>query len=99
MYYMHKKDGKEVHQNVFKVRFSLSDRKIGDIFSLHFPIISKVFFFFSLCQIKTHVIFFKHTRSKSIRQTKFGASLFRPLGKEMGREGEQWGGASSWCPV
>lgn len=46
MYYMHKKDGKEVHQNVFKVRFSLSDRKIGDIFSLHFPIISKVFFFF-----------------------------------------------------
>lgn len=58
MCYMHKKDGKEMHQNVFKVRFSLSDRKMGDIFSLHFPIISKYFFFPLLCQIKTHVIFF-----------------------------------------
>ena len=59
MYYMHKKDGKEVHQNVFKVRFSPSDRKMGVIFSLHFPIISKYFFFFfALCQIKTHAIFF-----------------------------------------
>lgn len=48
MYYMHKKDGKEVYQNVFKVRFSLSDRKMGDIFSLHFAIISKFFFFFAL---------------------------------------------------
>lgn len=45
MYYMHKKDGKEVYQNVFKVRFSLSDRKMGDIFSLHLPIISNFFFF------------------------------------------------------
>lgn len=46
MYYMHERDGKEVYQNVFKVRFSLSDRKMGDIFSLHLPMISKVFFFF-----------------------------------------------------
>lgn len=36
MYYMHKKDGKEVYQNVFKVRFSLSDRKMGDIFFFAF---------------------------------------------------------------
>lgn len=85
MYYMHKKDGKEVYQNVFKVRFSLSDRKMGDIFSLHLPIISNFFFCTLLCQMKTHVIFFLSTQSKSIRKTKFGASLFSPLGKEMGR--------------
>lgn len=35
--------------------------------------------------MKTHVIFFLSTQSKSIRKTKFGASLFSPLGKEMGR--------------
>lgn len=63
---MHKKDGKEVYQNVFKVRFSLSDRKMGDIFSLHFPIISELFFFCTLlCQMKTHVIFLKALKVKA----------------------------------
>ena len=56
MYYIHKKDGKEVHQNVFKVRFSPSDRKMGVIFLCIFPYFPS--FFFALCQIKTHAIFF-----------------------------------------
>lgn len=38
--------------------------------------------------MKTHAIFFfpKSTQSKSIRKTKFGASLLSPLGKETGGE-------------
>ena len=98
MYYMHKKDGKEVHQNVFKVRFSPSDRKMGVIFSLHFPIISKYFFFFCTLSDKNSCYFFlKCTQSKSIRKTKFGASQFSPLGKARGMGEQSWGGFSSWC--
>lgn len=68
--------------------FSLSDSKIGDIFSLHFPIIFKGFFFFCTLSDENSCYFFfkkKSTQSKSIRKTKFGASLFSPLEKEKRR--------------
>lgn len=37
------------------------------------------------------LFFFKRTQSKSIRKTKFGASQFSPLGKEMERGGRTLG--------
>lgn len=71
---------------------------MGVIFSLHFPIISKYFFFFCTLSDKNSCYLEKKcTQSKSIRKTKFGASQFSPLGKEMGMGGQSWGGFSSWC--
>ena len=42
------------------------------------------------------MLFLKGTQSESLKKTKFGASLFSPMGKEMGGKGGLQGGGW-WC--